>query len=247
MILPRFCLPLALLAFGLAAAPAGASPVPLMNAPNAQEVALAGTEVVVARTVAHGGVLVDAVPSQGGATSRLLTIAPSGRGATSAVVVAGSPQMVAVLAGFGRGEHVERRLYLGPPAGPLQLVIQNTGSGFFPVDAAVDGERVLVVEAQESGTRARLFSPGSPPRAVPLPGDIMPPVAFSGNRAAFVGTATRATESSDLKLFVIAVATGAQQVALPTEAPVELALAPDGHVVAESGTGLFTVAPGGPP
>ncbi|HEX5620775.1 MAG TPA: hypothetical protein VFX51_20305, partial [Solirubrobacteraceae bacterium] len=247
MTLPRLCLPLALLGFGFVAAPAAAAPVPLLNAPSAQEVALAGTDVVVARTVAHGGVLVDVVPSQGGAARRLLTVAPRGRGSVSAVLVAASPQRVAVLTGVERGNRVERRLYTGPPAGPLQLDIQTSGGDFFPVDAAVDGERVLVVEERTSGgTRARLFSPGSPPRTVPWPGEIIPPVALSGSRAAFVGTDTRATEQLDLKLLVIDVNTGAAQVSLPTEAPVELALAPDGHVVVESGTGLFTVAPGGP-
>jgi hypothetical protein len=241
MTLPRFCLALALLGFGLAAAPAAAAPVPLLAAPTAQEVALAGPDVVVARTVARGGVLVDVVPSQGGAARRLLTIAARGR--VSEVLVAASPQRVAVVVGVG-GEH---RLYTGPPTGPLQLDIEAGSSGFFPVDAAVDGDRVLVVEEQRAGgTRARLVTPGSAPRTVPWPGDMIPPVSLSGSRAAFVGTDTRATEQLDLKLFVIDVGTGAAQVALPTEAPVELALAPDGHAVAESGSGLFTVAPGGP-
>ena len=247
MTLPRLCLPLAVLAFGAAAAPAGAAPVPLLNAPNAQEVALAGNDVIVARTAARGGVLVDAVPSEGDAARRLLTIAPGRRGATSAVLVAASSQRVAVLAGFGRGGGIERRLYTGPPAGPLRLDIQAGPSGFFPVDAAVDGDRVLVVEEQRvGGTRARLLIPGSAPRTVPWPGDILPPVSLSGTRAAFVGTDQRMTEQLDLKLFVVDLATGAPQVAMPTEAPVELALAPDGHVVAESGHGLFTVAPGRP-
>ena len=242
MTLPRICLPLALLGFGFAAAPAAAAPVPLLAAPNAHEVALAGTDVVVARTVGRGGVVVDVVPSQGGATRRLLTIAPDG-GRVSALLVAASPRRIAVLVGLGR----ERRLYTGLPGGPLQIDIDADDSGFFPIDAAVDGDRVLVVEERRAGgTRTRLFAPGSAPRTVPWPGDMIPPVALSGSRAAFVGTDTRATEQLDLKLFVIDVGTGAAQVALPAEAPVELALAPDGHAVAESGTGLFTVAPGGP-
>ena len=222
--------------------------MPLLHAPNAQEVALSGTDVIVARTVARGGVLVDVVPGQGGAARRLLTIAPRARGSISEVLVAASPQRVAVLAGLNRGtSRVERRLYTGPPAGPLQLDIKAGSSGFFPVDAAVDGDRVLVVEEQRAGgTRARIFSPGSTPRTVPWPGDMFPPVALSGTRAAFVGTDMPVTEQIDLKLLVIDVDTGAAQVSLPTEAPVELALAPDGQVVAESGTGLFTVAPGRP-
>jgi hypothetical protein len=241
MTLPRFCLSLALLGFGLGAAPAAAAPVPLLAAPDAHDVALAGTDVVVARTVGRGGIRVDVVPGQGGAARRLLTIPARGR--VSALLVAASPQRLAVLAGLGR----ERRLYTGPPVGPLQLDVEADDSGLFPIDAAVDGDRVLVVEERRSGgTRSRLFVPGSAPRTVPWPGDMIPPVALSGSRAAFVGTDTRATEQLDLKLFVIDVDTGAAQVAVPTEAPVELALAPDGHAVAESGSGLFTVAPGGP-
>jgi hypothetical protein len=241
MTLPRFCLSLALLGFGLGAAPAAAAPVPLLAAPDAHDVALAGTDVVVARTVGRGGIRVDVVPGQGGAARRLLTIPARGR--VSALLVAASPERVAVLAGLGR----ERRLYTGPPVGPLQLDVEADDSGLFPIDAAVDGDRVLVVEERRSGgTRSRLFVPGSAPRTVPWPGDMIPPVALSGSRAAFVGTDTRATEQLDLKLFVIDVDTGAAQVAVPTEAPVELALAPDGHAVAESGSGLFTVAPGGP-
>lgn len=235
-----------LLGFGLAATPAAAAPVPLLNAPNAQEVALSGTDVIVARTVARGGVLVDVIPSQGGAARRLLTIEPRGRGTTSAVLLAASPQRVAILAGFGRGSRIERRVYTGPPSGPLRLDIQAGPDGFFPVDAAVDGDRVVVVEERRvGGTRARLFSPARAPQTVPWPGDILPPVSLSGTRLAFVGTDTRMTEQIDLKLFVVDAATGAAQVSMPTEAPVELALAPDGHVVAESGRGLFTVAPGG--
>jgi hypothetical protein len=241
MTLPRLCLPLALLAFGLVAAPAGGAPVPLLNAPTAQEVALAGTDVIVARTVAHGGVVVDVVPSQGGAARRLLTAALGGR--VSTLVVAASPQRVAVLVGAGR----EHRLYTGPPAGPLQLAIDADSSGFFPVDAAVDGDRVLVVEEQDAGgSRARLFSPGSAPRTVPWPGDMLPPVALSGSRAAFVGTDGRVTEQFDLKLFVIDVNSGAALATVPNESPLDLALAPDGHVVAEGGADLLTVAPGKP-
>jgi hypothetical protein len=48
---------------------------------------------------------------------------------------------------------------------------------------------------------------------VPWAGDMLPPVALSGNRAAFVGTAQRATEQIDLKLFVIDVGTGARSTA----------------------------------
>jgi hypothetical protein len=246
MTLPRPFLPLALLAFALSAAPAGAA-VPLLDAPNAQDVALAGTDVVVARTLARGGVLVDVVPSQGGAPRRLLSLPPRGRGSVSEVLVAASPQRVAVLAGFGRGERIERRLYTGPPSGPLNLDIKAGGTGFFPIDAAVDGDHVLVVEENTASamTRERLLIPGSAPRDVPWPGAVDPPVALSGNRAAFVGTTTLTTDVNDLKLFVIDVTTGAQLTAVPLELPVELALAPDGHVVAESHTGLFTVALGG--
>ena len=243
----RLCLLLAVLGFGTAVTPAGAAPVPLLNAPNAQEVALAGPDVVVARTVGRGGVLVDVVPSQGGVARRLLTIAPRGRGSISEVLVAASPQRVAVLAGVERRNRVERRLYTGPPAGPLQLDIKAGEGGFFPVDAAVDGDRVLVVEERRAGgTRARLLRPGAAPRTVPWPGEIVPPVALSGSRAAFVGTEQRVTEQIDLRLLVIDVATGAAQLSRPAPAPVELALAPDGHVVAESGIGLLAVAPGQP-
>jgi len=62
--------------------------VPLLHAPNAQEVALSGTDVIVARTVARGGVLVDVVPGQGGAARRQLTNAHRARGTISEVQVA---------------------------------------------------------------------------------------------------------------------------------------------------------------
>jgi hypothetical protein len=73
MTLPRLCLPLALLAFGSAAAPTGAAPVPLLNAPNAHEVALAGTDVIAARTVARGGVLVVEEQRVGASRARLVS------------------------------------------------------------------------------------------------------------------------------------------------------------------------------
>src|SRR5215213_4433984 len=243
MTLPRQSVPLALLAVALSSGSAAADPVPLLHAPNAQEVGLAGADVIVA-SAARGGVTVDAVAVRGGARRRLLTVPPGA--AVSEVVVAASPQRVAVLAGVERVTGVERRLYSGPPGGPLQLVIDAGQNGFFPVDAAVDGDRVLVVEESAGASRARLFVAGAAPRVVPWPGTVIPPVAFSATRAAFVGTATRTTEQHDLKLFVIDVDTGAAQVSVPVAAPIELALAPDGHVVAEAPTNLFRVAPGRP-
>jgi hypothetical protein len=135
----------------LAAAALAAAPAPLLDAPNADSVAVAGNEVVVARHAARGRVLVDAIPVQGGAPRRLVDVPGRGKGWASSAAVSASAQRVAVRVVSSRlreqgAEHLRWSFYTGPIAGPLQLEYTSRGKGFIPFEADVDGNRVLLVE-----------------------------------------------------------------------------------------------------
>jgi hypothetical protein len=249
MTLSRRVLPLAVIAFALAAAPAGASgPVPLLASQRAQDVAVAGGDVVVVRAGTGGSVRVDALPNQGGPARPLLSLPARGRGWEAFPTVSASPQRVALSVLYLRGSgEVGFRLYSGPETGPLALV-QHGGllSPSAPLDAQVDGDRMLVFEAGRTKARLRLIAPGVPSRVVPWPGEIGGQIAFAGDHVAFFGTAKHRTDPNLNHLFIVDVATGARLASTRLNASSGFDLARDGRVVADGDSSIFTLAPGVP-
>jgi hypothetical protein len=231
---------------GLAVAAAlAAGPTPLLDAPSADSVALAGSEVVVTRTGDRGSVKVDAVPIQGGAPRRLLTAAGIGKRWGASAAVAASAQRVAVRIFYAkpngtRAGGLQWRLYTGPLAGPLTLAIKTGPKGWLPGGPAVDGDRTLLPESRFTSTRARLLlmEGAAAPRVVPWGAKVAEPVALAGERVGYAGTSGG--------VFVADLQTGAQQLELRTSEFINFDLADDGAVVAEGRTGLVTAAPGVP-
>ena len=250
MTLPRPFAPLALLAFALSAAPAhAAGPVPLLASQRAQDVAVAGNEVVVASAGADGSVRVDALPVQGGPARRLLSAPPPGRGWEPFMAVSASPQRVALAVLYlGETDDVRLRLYSGPEAGPLGLVERGgPRSPSAPLAADVDGDRMVVLEAGRRTARLRLLVPGAAPRVVPWPGDIGSEIALAGDRVAFRGSARHRKEPVPNHLFIVDAATGAALASTGVGLTAEFDLAADGRAVADdTDSSVFTLAPGMP-
>jgi hypothetical protein len=243
---------LALIAAVLVAAPAAdAAPVALLDAPNATGIALAGSEVVVARTGARGRLEVDAVPSAGGPARQLLTDPGQGKGWTAAADVRASAQRVAVRVTYGKpGSPALRwRLYTGPVAGPLQLEYQAGAHGWSPDDVAVDGDRVVALESRLTSTQAprlRLFAPGAAPRVLTWASAIAPPLALAGSHIAFSGSSQSGPNALLDRVFVADVETGAHQVSVRDDTALAVDLTSGGRVVTDSDRGLLTAAPGVP-
>jgi hypothetical protein len=173
----RLCL-VAIAVLGLAAlqpAGAAASPRALLDAERAQDVAVAGGEVLVAASTSRGGTRLRAVPATGGPARVVLELPPRGRGWTSVSRLASSAQLTALLVAFldSNGYFRDWRVYAGPPAGPLALVqrVQNTGIGrvWTPLDVDVHGDRLLVHELRQPSFAFRL--------TVRAPEGAAPPVA----------------------------------------------------------------------
>jgi hypothetical protein len=245
-------------AAALAAAALASAPVPLVDAPNADSVAVAGNEVVVARHGARGRVVVDAIAIQGGATRRLLSAAGPGRGWTARAEVSASSERVAVrvfasrLRARGDGaDRIQWRLYAGPVAGPLTLEYRNTrGTGFVPIQAAVYGDRVLLLEGKLTlfETRLRLFVPGAAPRVLPWGTLVSPPIAFAGGHVAYLGSTQSGGDATLNRIFVANLETGAREVAIPDGQAIGADVTAAGHVVTDRGNrGLIAAAPGVPP
>ena len=235
---------LTFLAAALAAAPASAAgPVPLLATPNDVDaaVAVAGSDVIVARSGPLGTLRVDALPTAGGPARSLLRTAPRGEDwSTFTTAVAASPQRVAVVAVFASPSVVfTSRLYAGPPNGPLALVasVREDSGGWRPTGVAVDGDRVLVLESDGEDTRLRLLVPGVAPRIVPPEGFLNGQFAFAGQRLAY---------QSNERLFVADLATGARLLSARSEDFVNLDVAADGTIVADGDDiGVFTIMPSG--
>jgi hypothetical protein len=243
---------LALIAAGLAVAPsAAAAPVALLDAPNATGIALAGNEVLVARTGARGRLAVVALPTTGGTPQPLLTDPGLGKGWTAAADVRASTQRVAVRVTYGKpGSPALRwRLYTGPLAGPLQLEYQAGANGWSPDDVAVDGDRVLALESRLTSTqrpRLRLFAPGAAPRVLVWGSEIAPPLALAGSHVAFSGSSGSGPNALLSRVFVADLETGAHQVSIRDDSALVADVKPDGRVVTDSDRGLLTAAPGVP-
>jgi len=239
---------LGLVAAALAAGPAtAAGSVPLLASPRAQDVAVAGSDVIVARDEPRAGVRVDALATTGGPARRLLTLPPRGRRWEAASTVAASPQRVAVVVVYEHDfEDVERQLYSGPVTGPLELVEATHAPAWSPIDVAVDGDRMLVLEAREPRTRLRVFARGAAPRVVPWPGAIGRGIAFAGDRVAFVGSASTKEDPTIDHAFLLDAVTGSRLFSTLAFDEAQLDLAPDGRVVVDGFVDVLTGGPGRP-
>jgi hypothetical protein len=231
---------------GLAVAAAlAAGPTPLLDAPHADSVAVAGSEVIVTRTGAGGRLTVDALPVAGGAPRRLLSAAGIGRRWGASATVAASGRRVAVRVFYAkpngnRAEGLQWRLYTGPTAGPLTLAVKTGPKGWLPGSPAVDGDRTLVPESRFSSTRMRLvlMEGAAAPLVLPWGASIAEPVVLAGDRVGYAGAKGG--------VFVADLMTGARQLKVKTGRSVNFDVAADGRVVAESDKGLVTAAPGVP-
>jgi hypothetical protein len=249
-----FRLALAACAAALLVAPAAqADPVPLLDAPTAQDIALAGNEVIVPRPGARGRVTVDAVSVTGAAPRRLLTASGPGKGWGANPFVSASPTRVAVTVFYDKpnlrlGDGVQWRLYTGPITGPLRLEYSARRKGWHPIDTAVDGDRVLVSEGKFTlfGTRLRLFEPGAAPRVLPWGNGVDAPIALAGDHLAYAGSSQSGADAPFNRVFVADPLTGVRQVSMAVSDPGELDVAADGRVVVDYRNGLVSAAPGVP-
>jgi len=248
----RWCL-VVLLCLAIAPA-AAAEPVALMDAPLASGVALAGAEVVVTHDLPSGAVTVDAVSIHGGAVRRLLSVPPPPDRYGHAVVAA-SAEQVTVLVTFDEvgGLPRQRRVYSGPPSGPLHLVVSRRakrGDAWVPVDVDVDGNRMLLTEfrGRPLGLRARVLEPGVAPAPVPGSGSLLGRAALAGDYVAFPADNRGAPATGVDRVLVVDHRTGAVAASLAldpeNEDAEELDLAPDGRVVVDVEGKLVTAAPG---
>jgi hypothetical protein len=199
-----------LLAVGVAAlegAASAAAPRALLDAPRAEDVAVAGGEVLVAATTSLGGARLSAVPVAGGPARELLEVPPPGRGWTSVSRLASSAQLTALLVAFidPSDNFRDWRVYAGPPAGPLALVQRvrrpRRGRVWTPLDLDVHGDRLLVQELRQPGFAFRLTVRAPDGTAPPVPqGRVGLPAAVAGEQIAFVGASGRADERSFIRL-----------------------------------------------
>ena len=231
----------------LVAAALAAAPTPLLDAPRAQDLAVAGDEVIVSRSGPSGRLRVDALAVDGSGTRPLLVTPRLGPRWSSYGTVFASPQRVAVIASWRKQvddgpDRVRVRLYTGPRVGPLRPAT-NRQRKWIPVTAAVDGDRLLVEEAEIASiveSRLRLYEPGAAPRVLPWGGDDLLSLAFAGEHVAF------GLLDPDFRVVVADLETGRRQVSMKIFDPFEVDVAEDGTVLAESETGLVTAAPGRP-
>jgi hypothetical protein len=126
----------------------------LLDAPRAEEVAVAGGEVLVAATTDHGAVRVTAVPLAGGPAVRRLTVRSPGRDWIAFTRLVSSDRLAAVLVTFDdpEGNFRVSRVYAGPPQGPFSLVRRvhrpARETVWIPVDVDVHADRLLIQEAR---------------------------------------------------------------------------------------------------
>ena len=162
--------------FGLASpslwvADAGAEPQALLDAPRAEEVAVAGEELLISATTDHGAVRVTAVPLAGGPAVRRLTVRPPGRDWFAFTRLVSSDRLAALLVTFDdpEGNFRVSRVYAGPPGGPFSLVRRvhrpARETVWIPVDVDVYADRLLIQEARlpDLAFRFTVRSPGAAP------------------------------------------------------------------------------------
>jgi hypothetical protein len=241
----------------LCAPAAEAAPVPLLDAPRAADIALAGREVVVASVGRSGRVTVDAVGIDTGVRRRVVSVPSPGRGWLARARLAASAERIAVLAGYDddEGNPRELRVYSGPPSGPLEPAarVRLTRAAWLPSEIDVDGDRLLVVEFRQAdrGTRARVLEPGGTVTEMPWPGIIWPPARLAGDRIAFLGAPHRDVEGPINEVFVADWRSGAVHATIDVRDPDDVRergidLLPDGRVLAVADGRLYAAAPGDP-
>jgi hypothetical protein len=239
----------------LAAAAPAPGQVGLVDDRRAVSVALAGPDVLVARTGRHGSVAVDAVPRAGGASKRIFTLPSPGRDWAAQASLVASAQRLALRVELESPKGaLEWRLYSGPPSGPVALdlrAVANSPRQWIPVEHAVDGEQVLVTELRwaRPGHRARVLAPGADPVVVPWPGTIFAPTAIAGDLAAFVASERPGRRAPVETLFVVNWRTGAVATSVHVGDPDDVRgrdvdLVADGSVVVADAGRLLTAAPG---
>jgi hypothetical protein len=177
----------------LQGAEAATAPRALLDAERAQDVALAGGEVLVAASTSRGGVRLRAVPATGGPARAVFEVPPRGRGWTSVSRLASSAHLTALLVAFldSNGYFRDWRVYAGPPAGPLALVqrVRHAGTRrvWTPLDVDVHGDRLLVQELRQPGFAFRLVARAPDGTGPPLrQGRFGAPTAIAGEQLAYL-------------------------------------------------------------
>ena len=175
------------------AAGAAASPRALLDAERAQDVAVAGGEVLVAASTSRGGARLSAVPAVGGPARVVFEVPPRGRGWTSVLRLASSAQLTALLVAAmdPHGYFRDWRVYSGPPAGPLALVQRVRRARrrrvWTPMDVDVHGDRMLVHELRQPGFAFRLVVRAPDGTAPPVAqGRFGAPTAVAGEQVAYL-------------------------------------------------------------
>jgi hypothetical protein len=182
---------------GAAAAPLDAAqaagPRALLDAPRAQDVALAGREVLVAASTSGGGARVLAVPVAGGPARVVVEVPPAGRRWRSVLRLASSAQLTALLVARldPSGNFRDWHVYAGPPAGPLGLVQWVRRSGrrpvWTPLDVDVHGDRLLLHELRQPGFAFRLVVRAPDGAGPPVAqGRFGTPAAVAGDQLAYL-------------------------------------------------------------
>jgi hypothetical protein len=188
-------------------APAGAAPRALLDAPRAEDVAVAGGEVMVAAITTRGAARLTAVPVAGGPPRFVLHAgAPERGGEALTVRLVSSAQLTALLVEFTDREGDSRfwHVFAGPPSGPLAIVHRARLEGqprafWVPFELDVHGDRLLIHELRfplREGGRARIASrvivhaPGMAPTRVwhAFAGG---PTAVAGDRIAYFSGRSR--------------------------------------------------------
>jgi hypothetical protein len=238
-------------------ADAAAEPRVLLDAPRAQDVAVAGAEVLVAASTSRGGARLMAVPAVGGPARVVLEVPPRGRGWTSVLRLASSAQLTALLVAHldPSGNFRDWRVHAGPPAGPLALVqrVRRTGRArtWTPLDIDVHGDRLLIQELRQPRFAFRLTVRAPDGTAPPVPqGRLGMPPAVAGDLLAYVGTTGGADGRAVIRL--IDWRTGRLSSSMEIGRPSEdiedrhLDMTDGGRVVAAIDGRLITGAPGVP-
>jgi hypothetical protein len=215
---------------------------------DAEQIALAGPDVLVARELTNGGVQLDAVPRAGGAPRALLSV-PSARLVYpwDALTASASRIVLAVERRGLHGQTIGSEIYSGPPSGPLQVVWQSRDRGphaWSPALAAVDGDRALIVETpvQREGARAWIMDAGTERVRLPWATGSFVPLSIAGDHAAVFARKPR-------RVAVVDRVSGAVQVSLRVgvTSGTSMDVTADGTLVTETRKGLVTMRPGAAP
>jgi hypothetical protein len=238
-------------------ADAVAEPRALLDAPRAQDVAVAGAEVLVAASTSRGGVRLSTIPAVGGPARVVLEVPPRGRGWTSVLRLASSAQLSALLVAHfdPNGYPRDWRVYAGPPAGPLALVqrVRRTGLArtWTPLDIDIHGDRLLIQELRQPWFSFRLTVRAPDGTAPPVPqGRFGMPTAVAGDLLAHLGTRGRADGRAFIRLvdWRTGRLSSLMEIARPSEDIEDrhLDMTDGGRVVAAIDGRLLTGAPGVP-